>query len=63
MSDVEAATAIDLEHTHSEIPDIPQDFGTASTDEAADVCPACGDPLDTAMDECPGCGLAILPLE
>jgi hypothetical protein len=61
--DVEAATEIDIEHTKSEIPDIPQDFDTAFTERADDACPACGDPIDVAMDECRGCGLAILPAE
>ena len=61
--DVEAATEIDLEHTNSEIPDIPRGFDIEVTEGAADACPACGDPIDLKTDECPGCGLAILPAE
>ncbi|MGE4606077.1 MAG: hypothetical protein AAEJ52_04980 [Myxococcota bacterium] len=61
--DVEAATEIDLEHTNSEIPDIPQGFDIALTEGADDACPACGDPIGVAMDECPGCGLARVPAD
>jgi len=61
--DVEEATKIDLEHTNSEIPDIPEGFEGAQSDVADDACPACGDPIVPTTDECPGCGLAILPAQ
>ena len=61
--DVEDATEIDLEHTNSEIPDIPEGFENAQPDGDEETCPACGDPIGPTTDECPGCGLAILPAE
>jgi hypothetical protein len=61
--DVEDATEIDLEHTNSEIPDIPEGFENAGPDGDGETCPACGDPITPTTDECPGCGLAILPAE
>jgi len=59
--DAEEAAQIDLEHTNSEIPDIPEDFDLAVS--SSEECPACGEPIDDAADECEGCGLALLPLE
>lgn len=61
--DVEDAAEIDLEHTNSEIPDIPEDFASALSDGDDPTCPACGDLIDATTDECPGCGLAIFPSE
>ena len=54
--DAEAAQQIDVEHSESEIPDIP----TELEEVAEGACPACGDPLDPTAAECPGCGIALL---
>ena len=65
--DLEVAREIDAEHARREIPDLPEGFdprdmreGSVDLGEASeDVCPACGDALDSAAQECGGCGLFL----
>jgi hypothetical protein len=59
--DVEAAARIDVAHTETQIPDIPESFGQAEL--SADSCPACGESISETATECAECGLALLPAE
>jgi hypothetical protein len=49
--DREAAMAVDAAHERTEIPDLPDEPGSA------EHCPACGEPCDPEAGECAGCGL------
>lgn len=45
------AIAVDIEHQRGEIPDLPDEAGSA------EHCPACGEPCEPEAVECASCGL------
>jgi hypothetical protein len=69
--DVEIARELDAVHARREMPDLPEGFDpremmtgpAAEGDSLEDVCPACGDALESNAQECTGCGLALLVAE
>ena len=65
--DIEASREIDAAHARREMPDLPEGFDprditpgpVAEGEVSEEVCPACGDAIDTAAPECGGCGLFL----
>ena len=56
--DLEAARAVDAAFMQSQIPDLPEGHEFAA--QAAEGCPACGEPAPADAAECPECGLALI---
>ncbi len=61
--DAEAAAAIDEAFFREQIPDLPEEHELSGAPEAADGCPACGEPASPDAAECPSCGLALAVTE